>query len=152
LRFNQGNPAEARSLLQSVLEIQRRVLGEGDPATIQTLVMLGAVQAQQGGTTLAPDLLKSISSLREDDPRTLRALHSVVDTLRSEKRLAEAETLGRELLRKRERMLGTNHSETVQALLCLSYTMQELDRLDECEQLRREAVRRGRETSRTGAE
>lgn len=152
LRFNQGKPAEAERLLREVLNSQRRALGEGDPATIQTLVMLDAVQTPRGAPTLAPELLKAINSLRDDDPRTLRALHSVVDTLRSEKRLAEAETLGRELLKKRERVLGTNHSETVQALLCLSYTMHELDRLDECEQLRREALRRGRESNPTGAE
>jgi serine/threonine protein kinase/tetratricopeptide (TPR) repeat protein len=152
LRFNQGKPAEAERLLREVLESQRRTLGEGDPATIQTLVMLDAVQTPRGAPTLAPELLKAINSLRDDDPRTLRALHSVVDTLRSEKRLAEAETLGRELLKKRERVLGSNHTETVHALLCLSYTLHEMDRLDECEQLRREALRRGRGTNPTGTE
>jgi serine/threonine protein kinase/tetratricopeptide (TPR) repeat protein len=150
LRFKQGNPAQAETLLRQVLEAQRRVLGEGDPATIQTLAMLGAVQAPTGGASLTPDLLKAIKSLRNDDPRTLRALHSLVDTLRSEKRLLDAQTLGRELLSRRERVLGSNHTDTVEALLCLSYTAQALEQTAECEQLRREALRRGRQTRLTG--
>ncbi len=146
LRFKQGNPAQAETLLHQVLEAQRRVLGEGDPAAIQTLAMLRAVQAPTGGATLTPDLLKAIKSLRNDDPRTLRALHSVVDTLRSEKLLLDAQTLGRELLSRSERVLGSNHTETVEALLCLSSTAKAQEQTAECEQLRREALRRGRQT------
>ena len=149
LRFRQGNPAQAETLLHQVLEAQRRVLGEGDPAAIQTLAMLRAVQTPTGGATLTPDLLKAIKSLRNDDPRTLRTLHSVVDTLRSEKLLLDAQTVGRELLSRCERVFGSNHTDTVEALLCLSYTAQALEQTAESEQLRREALRRGRQTRPT---
>jgi tetratricopeptide (TPR) repeat protein/peroxiredoxin len=151
LWLKQGNRAGAESQLRRVLETQRRRLGESDPATIQTLVMLGAVQRPPGEASLTPDLLKAVKSLRNDDPRTLRALHSVVDTLRSEKRLLDAETLGRELLNRWERVHGSNHTETVHGLLCLSYTLQALDRTAECERLRREALRRGRLDNPTGS-
>jgi hypothetical protein len=94
---------EAEHMLSKLLETQRRVLGNSNPDTVQTLMVLGAIQTQRGGTALAPDLRKAIKSPRPDDPLALRAMHSLVDALRSEGRLEEAKSLGRELLHKRLR-------------------------------------------------
>ena len=112
-----GLYAQSEALLKRALEIQRRALGNGDPATLNTMNHLVEVLARSGKNTEAEAMSRETLELARKtfgpkDPRSIKSLTNFGVVLLEEGRYAEAEKTLREALAQSEAVLGMNDDDT----------------------------------------
>ena len=135
----------ARPLQDRALATRRRVLGDDDPRTLESLSGMGALLYELGDLDAAEPLLREALArhravLGERDQRTLEAIVNLGALLRARGRLAEAEPFYREGLEKERRVLGETHPLTLISLNNVARLLQEQGRPTEAEPYYRDAV------------
>ena len=107
--------------IASALEIRTRLLGEEDPATLQSLSDLNYIRGLQGKVS---DLIESAEKLYEsrkcvlgpEHRDTLRSMAALADNYGAAQRYDEAEQLVREALAIRTRVLGPDDPDTLSSI------------------------------------
>lgn len=138
-----GRRAEAEPFLREALERRRRVLGEDDPDTIQSITNLGGLMRAQGKLAEAygrEALEKYRRVLGEEHPSTLTGINNLGSFLLGRGKFAEAETYIREALEKRQRILGPAHPLTLNSLSLMGSVLQSQERPAEAESFFRAAL------------
>ncbi len=116
-----GLYADAQRHLPTALEIRTRLLGDDDPATLESINSLANLCLQQGRYTDAEPLyLKAIEiskrALGSDDPATLKAMGNLASLFFSQGRYADAEPLFLETLEIKRRIRGPEHPDTLKSM------------------------------------
>lgn len=135
----------ARRPQMKALDIRRRLLGDHDVRTLQSLdsmcVLLQDlgefVQAEQCGNEAVAGFRRVLGDAH---PQTLRAEHNLVPLLSARRKLAEAEHLCREVLDSRRRVLGDDHPDTLLSINALAVVLYQRGRFDEAEPYFRAAL------------
>jgi eukaryotic-like serine/threonine-protein kinase len=143
--FGLGLYAEARSLFQRALEIQRNTLGLGNSATLHTMNDLAAVFEVEGRLAEAEGLDREVLKIRRrelgsDHPDTVTSLVGLAVDVENQGRYAEAEKLNREALDIQHRVQGPNHWLTLLAASNLADVLTLERKYDEAEKLYRETL------------
>lgn len=145
---NLGLYPQAESLLTRAAELQGKILGSDDPATLTSKYLLSVTFDQQGRYTEAEKLLQETLSARTralgpEHPDTVRSMSRLARVFGQQGRNAEAEKLHREALAIDRRVLGPEHPDTLVLTNSLVTTMS-LEGKDElypeAERLQREAL------------
>ncbi|MBS0449000.1 MAG: tetratricopeptide repeat protein [Proteobacteria bacterium] len=115
--FAEGDRAAARSLLESVLEVHQRALGEEHPHTLKSLGNLAATLWRLGDLAGARQLEERALQTRQRTlgdahPDTLLAMHNLAYTLRDLGDRDGARQLAEQALAGRRHALGDHHPDT----------------------------------------
>jgi non-specific serine/threonine protein kinase/serine/threonine-protein kinase len=134
----------AESLLTSVVEIRRRLLGPEHADTLSSASYLGWVIMKEGRYAEAEKSFRetldiSRRVLGPEHPDTLQLRNRLAGVLHREGRYAEAEKLDRETLEIRRRVLGPEHPDTLISMGNLANDLTKEGRLAEAEKLQRES-------------
>ena len=127
----QGNLKEAEPLLIKLLEIRRRVLGEENPQTLDSMRWLGVLYYNQGRYSEAePLLIKAMEisrrALGEKHPDTLLSVRHLGELYCLQGRYSEAEPLLVKALMGMRSVLGEKHQHTIDALNYLTSALEHL--------------------------
>lgn len=117
IRYNQGDRAAARGLTQAALELGRRRFGEHEPELLQPRENLALLDEDLDARERE---LRAILALRRAQgprrPATLDTMRHLADTLRLQKRYAEADAAYEEAIAAMEEVLGPSHPSTLAAM------------------------------------
>lgn len=118
------NP-QARKQLERALELQRRLLGEDNPKTLDTKNSLGWTAKSQGNYPEAEALLTQTLAARRrvlgpEHRDTLFSMNNLAVLYLQEGKYAQAEALDSQTLEIRRRVLGSDHPDTLVSLSNLS--------------------------------
>jgi serine/threonine protein kinase/Tfp pilus assembly protein PilF len=111
----------AESQYLQVLDVQRRVLGENDAATVSTMNDLAAVLTRESKFAQAEELYRKVVEIRRRtlgsaDPSTLTTLNGLGVLYRNEGKYTEAEPVFQEALNGRRRSMGEKHRDTLSSM------------------------------------
>jgi eukaryotic-like serine/threonine-protein kinase len=145
---NLGLYPQAESLLTRAAELQGKILGSDDPATLTSKYLLGVTFVQQGRYAEAEKLQRETLSARtrvlgSEHPDTVRSMGRLASVFAQQGRGAEAEKLHREALAIGRRVLGPEHPDTLLLTNSLVSTMSlegKDDLYPEAEKLQRDAL------------
>jgi non-specific serine/threonine protein kinase/serine/threonine-protein kinase len=142
---NLGLHSKSESLLEHALEIQRRTLGEKDPATLSSMNLLARAMALQGRYPEAETLARRTVDLSRDalgprNAQTLKVTNTLVFILISQARLDEAETLARQNLETARAVLGLDDVDMARYIATLSIIETDRTHFTEAEDLLRQAL------------
>jgi len=112
---------EARKQLERALELQRRVLGADNPATLRNISRLSRLDLLQGRFADAERMAKQALDaqrrvLPRDDQDTLASLTNLGNVLNQEGKSPQAEALYQQALEINRRVLGPEHPNTLTAM------------------------------------
>ncbi|HTD29771.1 MAG TPA: tetratricopeptide repeat protein, partial [Xanthomonadaceae bacterium] len=139
----------AMPLQQSALATRRRVLGDDNRFTLESMIAMSALLEHMGRATAAEPLgREALQRLRkvagENDPATVRALFLMGLILYDDGRFGEAETYDREVLAIQRRVLGDNHPDTLSQIHNLGLLLMYENKPEQAEPLLREAMTKDR--------
>ncbi len=114
--YDEALPPQRRAL-----QIRRQVLGDDDPATIESISNVGVVLHMQGLHEDAEPYYREAlerrrRALGDDDPRTLSSTSLMGAFLYAQGRLAEADLVWRDTLDRQRRVLGDDHPDTLSSI------------------------------------
>jgi len=140
-----GTFDETARLNLTALEIQRKILGDDNPAVAKTLSSFGELMRQRGKLTESETLLKAALSIQRkllggNNPEILPTLRSLVRTLEGEGKWAEAEIAEREVLSSWRTRAGNEDPEMVTELEGFVDALVGQKKLDEAKQFLDEAL------------
>ncbi len=112
---------EAQREVERALELRRRVRGEGDRDTMQSLYRLGELYVLQGKYAQAEAPLRNTLGIQrrvlgEDHPDTLNTMTDLATVYRGLGQYAEAEPLFTKALAAQRRVLGEKNADTASTL------------------------------------
>jgi eukaryotic-like serine/threonine-protein kinase len=112
---------EAQRQLERTIELRRRVLGEGDPATLTSLRSLATVYLNQGKFSQAEPLYKKVLDVQrrilgEQHADTLQSMFDLGVVYDGETKYAQAEPLFAKVLEARKRVLGDENPDTLESM------------------------------------
>jgi tetratricopeptide (TPR) repeat protein/tRNA A-37 threonylcarbamoyl transferase component Bud32 len=141
----------AAPLQRSALATRRRLLGEDNPATLQSILNTGVLLQRQGRVHEAePYYLEALQKMRHvlgaDSRNTLWALNNLGVMYAAEGLLDKAEPYERETLAIRRRTLGEDNQDTVTSIINVGVLLRNEDRYSEAEPFLREAVQKTRQS------
>jgi tetratricopeptide (TPR) repeat protein len=113
-----GEYEQAEQNFRRIIEIRRRVFGEDHPETLSAQTNLGWILASQGKNAQAEAIFRETlatyePTLGKDNPRTLIAMVNLASVLAAQGRFQEALPLMESAAEARRRVLGPNHSDTL---------------------------------------
>ncbi|KAN0083436.1 hypothetical protein V8E54_002524 [Elaphomyces granulatus] len=155
--YNQGKLDEAVTMEKEVVEKRKRILGEEHPDTIAAMnnlaVTLRSLGKKDEAATMESEVLKGRRNILGDEhPDTIAAMNNLATTLQSlatstlattlfkQGKLDEAVTMEKEVVEKRKRILGEEHSDTIAATSSLATTLYNQGKLDEAVTMEKEVV------------
>lgn len=120
-RDSVGELPRARELLERVVAVRRRLLGEEDAETLSATISLASIQRRQGDLATARLLEERVVEVRrqvlgEDHPDTLTAMTNLATTLWSQGDLGGARALEGRVLDRLRVVLGDDHPDTLTAM------------------------------------
>ena len=142
---NLGLYDRAQPLLTHAVEIRRRVLGSGQPQTLNSMDALALNLNRLGHHAEAEKLLRETLDLRRrflgpEQPDTLKTMSNLAITVTVQGHNAEAERLHWETLALQRRVLGPDDPETLRSMTNLANTLSREGRRTEAEKLQRETL------------
>jgi tetratricopeptide (TPR) repeat protein len=116
---------EARKQLERALELDRRVLGEKDPKTLNAMAHVGQIATNQGRYVEAEKILNRALELQRrvlgpEHRATLNSMNSLGLVYYREAKYAQAEALLTQTLEIQRRVLGPEHPNTLSTMTDLS--------------------------------
>jgi eukaryotic-like serine/threonine-protein kinase len=148
LYIDQGEYRKAEPHLEAALNVQRRELGEEDPATLTTMHHLGHCyyrrDRREATAVLARALELRRGVLGDDHDDTLFTARLAAACYALEGRLEEAERLLRRTLEARRRVFGDQHRETMVTMYWLAGHLARGGQLQEAEALATRCVQQAR--------
>ncbi len=132
---HQGRFDEAEKLLREVLETRVRVFGPNRPETLQVLSNLAGMLSEKGDFSQAETLYRrAIEGYQSqglmDSPNALACENALITNLIRQRKLADAKSLLLEIIERRIRVLGAEHSETLGSRTNLAHLLNELGDAD----------------------
>jgi non-specific serine/threonine protein kinase/serine/threonine-protein kinase len=146
-----GLYSRAQPLYQGAVELQRRVLGPRNPATLASMSAMANCMARAGHYADAEKLARETLAmqnhvLRPENRDTPQSLTTLAYALSQEGHYNEAEQMYRKAIDLDRRVLGPEHRSTVHAMEGLAWTLNHEGRNSEAESLGREAFEIARRT------
>lgn len=140
-----GELQTAEAHQRAAVEINRRVLGDDDPATLDSIDALAVTLQDLGQYDEAESLLReALSGMRRvlgpDDQRTLVTIGNLGQVIAETGRLAEAEPYHRESLEKLRRIQGREGADAMSALSNLGVLLISMGRYPEAVGMLREVL------------
>jgi serine/threonine protein kinase/Tfp pilus assembly protein PilF len=140
-----GRPDLAVPHAQAALALRRRVLGDEDPDTLDSMYNLASLLAGQGKLNEAEPSYRDVLArarrvLGDDHPTTLSAMIGLAGALLQQGKLDQAEPLLSEALERRRRLFGDNHPSTLSSINSMGHLLQMEGKLAQAEPLLREAL------------
>ncbi|KAI5794172.1 hypothetical protein FPQ18DRAFT_330294 [Pyronema domesticum] len=139
---------EGQGILEKVLEVRRRTVGEEHPNNVTSIQNLAITYTEPGGSMKKVQELEEKAlevrrrTLGEDHPDTVITMQNLAETYKDlGGRLNEVQQIQEEVLEVRKRILGEDHQDTANAMYNLEVTLHNLGRLDEAIVLMEEAAR-----------
>ena len=137
---NLGLFDRAHELVQASLETRKKVLGDSNPATFESINLLAAVLDRQGKSTDAEKIARDALAreqrlLGPSDPRTMDAMDILAVIKDSEGQYQEEEKLLRELLALQIKRLGQDDPQTIRTLANLAGAVSAEGRWAEAERM-----------------
>jgi len=113
----EGKYAEAESEYRLVLTTRETLFGSDHRYTLLSRMGLAVVRDDQGKHSAAESELRSILKIQEellgeDDRDTLESCFHLVDSLKKQKKLREAQEFGQRAVASARKVLGVDHPET----------------------------------------
>jgi serine/threonine protein kinase len=144
-----GAYPQSESLLESALEIDRRILGSPNPKTLSDMTLLAQVLSREGRYAEAEKTLREAIDverrvLGSENQQTLYSSLILAQTLFFEGRWVEAESLYRSTLQTERRVLGPDANQTVSTRSSFAILLGEEGHFSEVEALQREDLDRDR--------
>ncbi len=144
-----GRYDDAFPLQSSALATRRRVLGEDDSGTLDSINSLASILESQGEQAEAEALYREALDKRrrvsgDEDPETLNVMGNLGTLLRSQGKLDEAEPLLRTSLEGSRRVKGPEHRSTLIAMNMYGYLLIDQGKLSAAEPYWREAYETGK--------
>ena len=141
----QGKLAEARTLLESVCAVHRRLLGEESSRAQGSMTILAHLLEEQGDFSEAITLRELILTasrkrLGDEHAVTLSCMSNLADTLHARNNLPEANSLRQSILDAHLRRFGENHRSTLHAMAELALSLYASNALSEARALQERAV------------
>src|SRR5580658_2157837 len=142
---NLGLWPQSESLLKRTVDIRRRVLGSGNPATLSSMGGLGWVLQEEGRYPEAEKMERQAldAQRRSLGPEAAATLVSTINLgaiVQREGRFADAERLEREALDGLRRVAGPEAPETLRSMSILAETLVQEGRYGEAEKLHRRTL------------
>jgi tetratricopeptide (TPR) repeat protein len=111
---------EAQYVLEGLLRVFQKVLGENHPNTLSAKHNLAYVLSQQGAYKEAQEMYEEVLTseremLRENHPNTLTTKHNLASVLSDQGAYKEAQEMYKEVLSSQQKVLGENHPNTLNA-------------------------------------
>lgn len=133
LKAKQGRTQEAEALFRQVSELRERVLGAQHADTLRAKACLAGLLRKQGRLPEAEHLLRAVvdqshAAFGRDSASTLKSrcqLAQVFSQQGDPLQVRQAEAHLREVVARREQMLGQVHPDTLRALGQLSFLLEE---------------------------
>ena len=149
--FDQGNYAEAGTLIRKALAIYRRALGEDHPDTATSYDNLTVILHHQGKYAEAEPLHRKALDIRrrvqgDEHPDTTISVNALAMNLGAQRKWVEAESLLRQALTVRRRVLGEDHPLTAQNRNNLAVNLDAQGKYAEAEPLYRMSLASGSRT------
>jgi tetratricopeptide (TPR) repeat protein len=146
-----GLYAQAEPYVRQSLDTHRKLLGNQEPRTIDSIGSLGLVMQHLGKLSEAETLLREALDARrrilgDDHPDTLHSLNNVGVLLYLTGEPRGSVTVLRQALDGRRRVLGKDHRDTLNSLLNLTNSLRGAGRQPQAEACGREAVEIARRT------
>ena len=142
-------PYYYQSLFSECLQLREKLLGVGDPYTLQSLDELGLVCHSLGMLSEAEEYLSRCLSIREQSdrmgpqhPDTLKSMDNLATVYVQQRRLDDAKALYLRCIEGRETRLGINNVETINAKSNLASLYQQQHQFLEAEKLFRDCLER----------
>jgi tetratricopeptide (TPR) repeat protein len=143
----QGRFAQAEPMFRTLLETRRRLLGEGDERTQDTVRRLGETLANMDlpeklaeADTLLTGLVATLRQTPEVGSDLNIAIGSLAELRRLQGRNAEAVELGKERLAYSQRANGPEHPRTVMVMNNLAKSMEQAGQFEDAEKLHLETL------------
>jgi tetratricopeptide (TPR) repeat protein len=132
-------------VLKAVLSIQRKLLGDDNPATLETFGSLAKVLHEEGKRPEAESMWRELLSLwrkrgPDDEPDSLYALRGLGETLENEGKWSEAESVWRESLSLWRKRGGIEEQQSMYTLRKLGLALEAERKWTEAESVHREAL------------
>ena len=147
LLANRGNLQAADAVLKAVLSIQRKLLGEDDQATIETLCNLAKVLQAEGKKSEAQFVWReALAAWRKkgegenENPERLYALRGLGETVEDEGKWSEAEAIWRDSLFLWRKLGGSEERQSMYTLRKLGLALEAERKWPEAESVHREAL------------
>ena len=146
-----GQYASAYSMQEEAFAIRKRLLGEDDPVTLQSMTRLGMIlfclcehQRAEERYLRAIDGRKKV--LGEDHPHTLESQSNLAVLFDFTGRHEESKELNEKVLEARSLVLGSGNIDTLLSLSNLQVAFVNLNNLERAEQLSRDVLARRRKS------
>jgi tetratricopeptide (TPR) repeat protein len=141
----EGKYTQAEPILTKALEVRRRVLGEKDSDTAESMNALALLYRCQGRFAQAEPLLAEAVDVRrrvlgDDHPDTLSSLSDLAALYRKEGKYPAAEALFTTVLEARRRVLGPAHPATTDVMGSLAEVRLQQKQYGAAESLLHEAL------------
>ncbi len=143
--YQQGKYNEAIPLAEQALAIRKKVLGDNNRLTADSLNNLAELYKSQGRYSEAEPLHKEALDIRrkqlgDNHPDTASSLNNLAALYYSQGRYSEAEPLYKQALAIRKQQLGDNHPDTATSLNNLAGLYRVQGRYSEAEPLYKQAL------------
>lgn len=136
--FYTGDYANSDSINRRVLEMDRKLYGEGHPHVADDLINLGANQYEWGHYREAEEFYRPAADIIQgwygkENPETASALTMLARALVAEQKYSEAATISTEALRIQEKVYGPVHPRVASALNEVGKIALQQGRLDDAD-------------------
>jgi eukaryotic-like serine/threonine-protein kinase len=136
---------EAQREIQRAIDLRRRVLGEENPATLESLGSLAKAIYSQGAYAQAEALYARIIEVQrrvlgEDNRATLASMNDLISVYRDETKYPQAAELMRRALAIQRRTLGEENPETLRTMLNLAAVERNQGKFPQAEELFRKIL------------
>ncbi len=143
--FFKGQYRQAEPLLDKVLQVRRRVLGEDQPLTAVSYAWVASNWHEEGRFPAAEEANRKAlailcKTLGEDHPDTAQGYNNLALNLNAQGRYAAAEERYRKALSIRRRVLGEENSDTAESYNNVGVCLQDQGRYPEADEVYRRAL------------
>jgi tetratricopeptide (TPR) repeat protein/predicted Ser/Thr protein kinase len=144
VRYGEGRLDDARRITEDVLAQARRGIGEDAPAAMAAANVAATVALDQGRLEEAEKSYLHLLEVQrkkagtDDDPRVLSTLNNLGQAYMVQERYEDAERVTADALARARRVLGNEHSETLNCVNNLAMAKRRLGKMDEAGALYRE--------------
>jgi eukaryotic-like serine/threonine-protein kinase len=146
-----GLYSRAQPLYQGAVELQRRVLGPRNPATLASMSAMANCMARAGHYADAEKLARETLAMQNqvlgmENQDTAQSMTTLAYALSQEGHYDEAEQMYRKAIDLNRRVFGPEHRSTLYAMGGLAWTLNHVGRNSEAESLCRDAFEIARRT------
>ena len=143
--MNRGQFGLAEKMARASLEVDQKILGLDDTATLNSISMLALVLRHRGQYKQAEAMHRRAltgyeKELGVNHPDTLTSMNNLALVLQDRGQYEQAEAMNRRALTGREKELGVNHPDTLTSVNNLALVLQDRGQYEQAEAMHRRAL------------